>query len=514
MKTMTGVLMETLYWVSLLTGLVGAAGAILCVAQFARHTPRTLPPGDDTTLSLVFEDNRLVDADNAIWPLLPKGVSAPEWSDVRTALLPIIPNLPARLADTPNPDPQSEISVKTTQIGNRIRLSLWPSQDPASGWFQTRQNDIAFARLQPALIHAPEPIWNLNHDGEFLWGNDAFLRYADAHGGSVAFAEHISDLLSASDVLRSRRLKLKSPNPGHIQNRWLEVTRKETETGIYYFATGIDAVVRAEEAQRNFVQTLSKTFANLTTGLAIFDRDRRLALFNPALIDLSGVSVEFLSSRPILFEFFDMLREKQVMPEPKNYDDWRERMAKLVAAASDDRFRETWNLAGGQTLDVTGRPYPDGAIAFLFNDITAEVSLTRGFRTELETMQSMLDVFDDALAVFNQQGILTVCNEAYKRMWNVDPDTLIVESTITDATQDWKAAFHPTPVWSELRDFVTSPTERASWDSELRAKDGREMICRIDPICYGSTLIRFCHGVRRGDGSQEPDRLTMVSALG
>jgi len=270
--------------------------------------------------------------------------------------------------------------------------------------------------------------------------------------------------------------------------------------------------VRAEEAQRNFVQTLSKTFANLTTGLAIFDRDRRLVLFNPALIDLSGVSVEFLSGRPALFEFFDKLREQQIMPEPKNYDDWRERMAKLVAAASDDRFRETWNLAGGQTFDVTGRPYPDGAIAFLFNDITAEVSLTRGFRTELETMQSMLDVMEDAVAVFNQQGILTVCNAAYKAMWQVDPDTCLTESTILDATQEWKSAFHPSPVWPELRDFVTTNTERASWDSELRSKDGREVICRIDPICYGATLIRFCRATGQSGASSEKDGLQIVSA--
>ena len=270
-------------------------------------------------------------------------------------------------------------------------------------------------------------------------------------------------------------------------------------------------MVHAEEAQQNFVQTLSKTFANLTTGLAIFDRDRRLALFNPALIDLSDLTAEFLSSRPNLFEFFDKLREQQIMPEPKNYDDWRERMAKLVAAASDDRFRETWNFPDGQTYDVTGRPYPDGAIAFLFNDITAEVSLTRGFRTELETMQSLIDTFEDAVAVFNQQGILTVCNTAYKTAWNVDPDTSLETANILEATQDWKAAFHPNPVWPEIRDFVTRTSERASWDTDLRSKDGRDVTCRVDPICYGATLIRFSRTQAMQSNTDGKDRLAIVS---
>lgn len=505
--------MDYLFWTSILIGLTSAGLTIAGITYLARRPGHRDAQTSDEELSLIFEDGRLVDADNAIWPLLPDHSGPPDWSDVRLALLPLIPTLPEDLADLESTRSDLGVTLSLKQVSGRCRLSLSPSDGRKADWFQGLQNEASLVRLRPALVHAPEPIWSVDHDGNFLWGNDAFDHYAEAHGGPRAFADHISDLLSQSHILQSRRLKLDLPDMGRARKRWLEVTRKETETGTLFFATAIDAVVRAEEAQRNFVQTLSKTFANLTTGLAIFDRDRRLALFNPALIDLSDVSVEFLSGRPALFEFFDKLREKQVMPEPKSYDDWRERMAKLVAAASDDRFRETWNLAGGQTLDVTGRPYPDGAIAFLFNDITAEVSLTRGFRTELETMQSMIDVLDDAIAVFNQQGILTVCNAAYNEMWKVDPDSCIADSTIVDATQEWKSAFHPSPVWPELRDFVTNTLDRASWDSELRAKDGREVICRIDPICYGSTLVRFCHAPRRGDEADETEGLHMVSSI-
>ncbi|WP_292292125.1 PAS-domain containing protein [Marivita sp.] len=502
--------MDALFWISILIGLGGAGVTVAALALAARRSASGSTETGSASLTLLFEDGQLIDADNAIWPLLDGATDRPEWEEVRTALLPVVPNLPETLEEQGRGDSDADVrvTVRTTEHGHRLILSPCPTHQ--RDWFTARQNDVDVTRLRPALIYAPDPIWSLSHEGTFLWGNDAFMAYAVSQGGADAFACHVSDLLSQPEVLRSKRLKLDTPGIG--RSRWLEVTTKETDAGMLFFAASIDAVVRAEEAQRNFVQTLSKTFANLTTGLAIFDRDRRLVLFNPALIDLSGVSVEFLSGRPALFEFFDKLREQQIMPEPKNYDDWRERMAKLVAAASDDRFRETWNLAGGQTFDVTGRPYPDGAIAFLFNDITAEVSLTRGFRTELETMQSMLDVMEDAVAVFNQQGILTVCNAAYKAMWQVDPDTCLTESTILDATQEWKSAFHPSPVWPELRDFVTTNTERASWDSELRSKDGREVICRIDPICYGATLIRFCRATGQSGASSEKDGLQIVSA--
>jgi hypothetical protein len=44
-------------------------------------------------------------------------------------------------------------------------------------------------------------------------------------------------------------------------------------------------------------------------------------------------------------------------------------------------------------LRVTGRPHPNGAIAFLFEDISQEVSLTRRFRTDLDLDRGILDDF-------------------------------------------------------------------------------------------------------------------------
>ena len=462
---------------------------------------------DTKAMTLLFRDGVLVDADNAIWELLDAS-DQPSWDDVRSALKTLVPDLPNTLPKAPMMVPHRsgpKISVDLSDA--TLRVSLLPSDDVSETWFHALQNNHELSLVRPAFDHAPNPVWCVDRDGAVLWGNAAFEKLVDARTGPQELAGLVTQAMQET---QGSRISL--PSTDGRQKRWFEVTTEPLEHGVLHFATAVDAVVQAEEAQRNFVQTLSKTFANLTTGLAIFDRNRRLALFNPALIDLSGLSAEFLSSRPNLFEFFDKLRDQQIMPEPKSYDTWRERMAKLVAAASDDRFSETWNLVDGQTFDVTGRPYPDGAIAFLFNDITAEVSLTRGFRTELETMQSCLDAMEDAVASFNQQGVLIASNAAQKTLWATDPDTCLTDATILDATQQWKSAFHPAPVWPELREFVTKTSERASWDSDLRARDGREVTCRVDPICYGSTMVRFCYKPPGRLGSNSDDSLQIVSA--
>ncbi|MEK9704965.1 MAG: diguanylate cyclase, partial [Paracoccaceae bacterium] len=56
----------------------------------------------------------------------------------------------------------------------------------------------------------------------------------------------------------------------------------------------------------------------------------------------------------------------------------------MVAVATEGTYTEIWNLPSGATFRISGRPHPDGALAFLFEDITAEVSMSRRFTAEFE----------------------------------------------------------------------------------------------------------------------------------
>src|SRR5699024_6571367 len=131
--------------------------------------------------------------------------------------------------------------------------------------------------------------------------------------------------------------------------RWFDCHLRPASEGRMVFAVTADSTVRAERSLREFVQKLTKTFADLPVGLAIFDRQRNLQLFNPALIDLTGVATGFLTARPTLYAFLDRLREARMMPEPKDYPSWRNKIISLEAAAASGHHVETWTLPGGQT---------------------------------------------------------------------------------------------------------------------------------------------------------------------
>ncbi|MGR3661099.1 MAG: PAS-domain containing protein [Paracoccaceae bacterium] len=242
---------------------------------------------------------------------------------------------------------------------------------------------------------------------------------------------------------------------------------------------------------RDFTQTLTKTFAHLKVGLAIFDKQRQLTIFNPALTELTSLPIEFLLQRPTLHAFLDRLREKRMIPEQRNYISWRQRLFELETAAEDGTYEETWSLATGQTYRVTGNPHPDGALAFLIEDISAEISLTRRFRRELETSQAVIDSIDEAIAVFSPGGTLTISNVAYSRLWGEESCDTVAGSNILDATRTWGLKCSPTPVWGDARDFVALMGERLEWNAEVRLVDGRLLVCRFSPLAGGSTLAGF-----------------------
>jgi PAS domain-containing protein len=286
-----------------------------------------------------------------------------------------------------------------------------------------------------------------------------------------------------------RRTAVRNPNEDVVL--WFDVTSVKAEGSFIHYASDANTIVNAEIAQRKFVQTLTKTFAQLSIGLAIFDRNRQLSLFNPALIDLTSLPADFLSSRPNMQTFFDRLRENRMMPEPKNYSSWRERIAELVVAAADDRYSETWSLPSGLTYKVNGRPHPDGAIALLFEDISAEISLTRRFRADIELGQSIIDALPDAIAVMSPNGTISNSNLSSRTLWSPDPDTTLANYTIGDALSQWRRASTDAGFWAKVQDHIETLDPEKPFSGRFEMKSGQFFSFRLSPLNAGFKVISF-----------------------
>lgn len=453
----------------------------------------------------LFEEGMLVDATPAARRLL-RGLglrAADQGALVALLARRFGGDLAARLAAIP---PLSRLrlqpvtgggELEATDEDGALRLTLHlPPEDDSLDRLRLEALEEEVGTLRELTEDSPYLVWRLDDAGSLAWANRAYLRLADAAAASGSASEGLQawparDLFEppveiedgGMDVRRLPVMLRGRPAPS-----WWEVTTVRRGSGALRFAAGVDGLVEAEGARQAFVQSLSRAFAELNTGVAIFDRARRLHLFNPAFMDLTGLSAGFLSGRPSIASVLDRLRDAQVAPEPRDWGSWRGRIARLEAAAREG-YSDTWTQPGGQTYRVSLRPQPDGALAFLVDDISDEVSLTRRFRSHIDTAQAVLDGSEEAVVAFTGAGTLTLSNRAYAALWGDLPG--LSDADLSGESARWEEVAGPSPLWDTLRAASGYGPGRQAAEGVLRLPDGRYLRARAQPLSQGGMAARF-----------------------
>lgn len=473
--------------------IVSVLGAFAVLWLLGRLTPpdrpAATPPAPTVRAdTFLFHDAELVDHDIADLPGPLGTVDAlSNWADLRRWLSPRFVGLPADLATlTPGSEHRydalpgtgsSQLVLLRSNRATRAVLSDDGAPGPAA-WHGALGQAQSAGQAQNVLDHAPFPIWKTDANGTVIWRNAPCAGIAQALG-------------AMPDTDGDSRFAVPLPDADHP--RWYEVTSHRMGDATLHFATNIGEVIRAESARRDFVQTLTKTFANLTTGLAVFDRNRQLVLFNPALVDLTGLAVPFLSARPDVIRFFDELRERQVLPEPKNYSDLRARIREVITLASDDSYQETWSLPAGVTYRVTGRPHPNGAVAFLIEDISADILKTRQYRTQIDLGQSVIDGLEKVILVLDSNDRVMLSNTACSTLLGIDPDSSFADMSVQDLISVCRDKFRPDSGRANFETTLQDATETSGNDHDrwMTTLTGQHFRFRIKILPGGMRLVSF-----------------------
>ena len=487
----------------LLVGFVSALAAVVLglfvVRLFDRRRPDAVSRGlyrDIEALAFLFRDKILIDATAPARAMLASLPGDSDWQRLMAWLAMRFPDAGPSLLDmgegarvelTEDADRTTRLRLLAEDLGERTqRITL---SDPLAEGAGITVNSMSFAAmehelelLRSTMDNSPMLAWREDPNGQVTWANSAYLAMADAmsEGETVWPFRRLIEIPPASPT-SARRVQIE--HDGHI--RWYECHVHAHQDQNIAIALPADAAVRAERSLREFVQTLTKTFADLPIGLAIFDRDRNLQLFNPALIDLTGLAAGFLTGRPTLHAFLDRLREARMVPEPKDYRSWRNEMNSLEAAAASGHHVQTWSLPGGQTYRVTGRPHHDGALAFLFEDITAEILLTRQFRADLSLGSEVLNALGSAVAVFAAQGQLLMSNRSFNALWDIQP-----EMTLDDCLARWSQC-NDGPGLRALRDALNQPATDIVHSGALAGPRGGLLSWTLRNLTGGSQVLEM-----------------------
>lgn len=350
--------------------------------------------------------------------------------------------------------------------------------------------DVDQFHQSAALNAAPFVLW-VEKQGRFIWGNDAYRALVQNQDGKYRNGLSSADLSSKTRSQTEKGILVQLKTGDDTKNHWYEIVKSEQGAITFFFGTSAEETVKAKDERNRFVQTLTETFAHLPIGLAVFDKSRDLSLFNPALSALLSLPPEWLAQRPSLRSFLDRLHHEGFLPEPKDFRGWRDNLVDLESGAEEGSYSDDWHLPNGKIYRVRGRPHPQGAVAFLFEDISTAVSAERHFRSEVELFQAALENLDSAIVILDQTGTMIFANQAFETLWGVDSAAAADSYGLTDLTRMWRERCSPSPVWGDFRDYATSFEERAPWDATVTFKTGETFTVSFSVLTGGATMCAF-----------------------
>jgi hypothetical protein len=182
-----------------------------------------------------------------------------------------------------------------------------------------------------------------------------------------------------------------------------------------------------------------------------------------------------LCLKPDLATVLDTLRAKGFLTKPKDCGDWRGQLARLEWAAETGSYRDVWEPRDGVTYRVTGKPNPNGAIAFLLEDISVETAHAREAHAELCLLESALNSVAAPLVIFDGLGSYVRSNSAFQFIWPEIAQRNSAEKSLSGCLQLWHKQMLPHDVWDKMRGTVLSHSDRKCWNAVLSSNEGQKL---------------------------------------
>jgi signal transduction histidine kinase len=342
---------------------------------------------------------------------------------------------------------------------------------------------------------APWPIWTKRANGGLAYANAAYARATEASSVADAITRDLELLDSAGRGEMDRTLNDAATFTARLpivvggERRFYDVHARNVEGGRAGIAIDAseaealrDALVRMAEAHR-------RTLDQLSSGVAVFDGQRRLAFYNDSYRRLWDLDRTFLDNNPDDSSVLDRLRAARKLPEQPDFRAWKAKLHEAYRAV--DPNNDTWYLPDGRTVSVVTTPNPEGGVTYLFDDVTESFDLARRFDGLIRVQRETLDNLAEAVAVFGSNGRAQLFNPAFAKMWKLSPEALQAQPHI-ETVESWcRPLFDDPDTWRTLRGAITAIEDRVAVPLKLERKDGSVLDCMTMPLPDGATMLTF-----------------------
>jgi signal transduction histidine kinase len=349
--------------------------------------------------------------------------------------------------------------------------------------------------LRALLDEAPMPVWLRGTDGRLQWVNRAFAEAAESESPQAAIAAGKEFLGAQARESISRHQAQQPLYQGEVsavvagERRVYSVRDVVTPAGSAGLALDVSEIDAIRREMDNLQKSHAETLDQLTTAVAIYDRDEKLRFYNQAFQKLWGLDTAFLASAPDNALVMDRLRSERKLAEQPEWRRWLDNL--MLAYRAVDPQEHWWHLPDGRTLRVIGNPHPRGGVTWVFENLTEKIDLESRYKTLLRVQGETLDNLAEGVAVFGPDGRLRLANPAFATLWRL-PRELVREGVHITAV---RKACDEVAVDSPWIDYVAAVTgfdeERRDHVGQIELQDGTVLRSALNPLPNGQVMLTF-----------------------
>ncbi len=343
------------------------------------------------------------------------------------------------------------------------------------------------------------PMWFRGPEGELRLVNRA---YVSAVGGSDArgVAESGVELIESVDGLTARQVALQAAA------QKLPIERNVTTTingarramrvsdlplggeGIAGYAVDVEEMEEQARSFRAFRDAQRAMLDQLSSGVAQFGADRRLAFANQPFQRMFALKPAVLLDPPPFERLLDMARDAGRVPEARDFPAWRRERAGWFTASSTQE--EAWTLADGTHLRIVAQPLPDGGMLLIAEDRTEQLRLSAIRDTLLRTRTATFDSLFESLAVFSPDGHMQLWNRRFATDWGLDDEFLDTHPRIEVLLERIGTRLKKPERAKAVGDVVRAATlDRKQTGGRAVLRDGRVLEFAGVPLPDGNGLL-------------------------
>ena len=234
-----------------------------------------------------------------------------------------------------------------------------------------------------------------------------------------------------------------------------------------------------------------RTLDQLSSGVAVFDAERRLAFYNDSYRRLWDLDRAFLDGNPDDSSVLDRLRAARKLPEQPDFRAWKTKLHEAYRAVE---AAQGHLVSAGRPRAAASSPRPiRKAASPICSTTSPKASIWRGrfdglIRVQRETLDNLAEarrgVRQQRPRAAVQSGLRADVEAVARTRWREQPHIETVES--------WcRPLFDDDATWQTLRAAITGIDNRISVPLKLERKDGSVLDCMTMPLPDGATMLTF-----------------------